>query len=268
MKFNQILTISTCMAPNMDFLCVDLAGYIQNKLNIPVEVKIDIPWQERERMLDAGQINLCWLCGLPYVWKADRTPGKIAALVAPVMSGRRYQDKPVYYSDVAVHRESPFHTFDDLRGASWAYNEPGSHSGYGVVRYAMAVRGETMNYFGQVIESGAHQNSLRMILNREVDASAIDSTVLEMAEANDPTIASQIRVIETFGPSPIPPWVVSGSVPLELRQKLGGLLARMDRDPQGRVLLEKAHIKRFTAVDDRDYDPIREMARIGFGQQP
>lgn len=219
-------------------------------------------------MLDAGQIDLCWLCGLPYVWKADRTPGTIAALAAPVMAGSRYQDKPVYYSDVVVHRDSPFHTFEDLRGASWAFNEPGSHSGYGVVRYALAVRNETMNYFGQVIESGAHQNSLRMILNREVDASAIDSTVLEMAVANDPTILSQIRVIDTFGPSPIPPWVVSGGVPLALRQKLRELLASMDQDLRGRALLEKAHVKRFTVVDDHDYDPIREMARIGFGQHP
>src|SRR6266511_2333468 len=91
------LTISTCMAPNMDGFCCELAGYLAEKLSTPVDLKIDIPWQERERMFDAGKIQLCWICGLPYIWKADEHPGRFAPLVAPVMAGSRYQDRPIYY---------------------------------------------------------------------------------------------------------------------------------------------------------------------------
>jgi phosphonate transport system substrate-binding protein len=92
-------------------------------------------------------------------------------------SGACYKDRPVYFSDVVVRRDSKFHTFADLRGASWAYNEPGSHSGYNVVGYHLATLGEGSGYFGQVVESGAHQVSLQMILDGRIDASAIDSLV-------------------------------------------------------------------------------------------
>ncbi len=252
------------MAPNMDGFCRDIAGYLSEKLSMPVEFKIDISWQERERLLDAGEIQLCWICGLPYIRKADSNPGMIDPLVAPVMAGDRYLQQPVYYSDVVVHLNSSYQNLDDLRGSIWAYNEPGSHSGYGVVRYALALRGETLDFFGRVIEAGAHQTSLAMILNREVDASAIDSTVLELELANHLEIAGQIRVIETFGPSPIPPWVVSRNVPADLRKSLLEILTEMITDPGGQSILRKARMARFVPISDRDYDPIRAMARIAF----
>ncbi len=256
------LWITTCMAPNMDFICRDLAEFLAARLAMPVEARIDIPWQERERLLDEGQIQLGWICGLPYVRKADLPSPTIAVLAAPVMRGERYQNRPNYFSDVVVRRDSAFQSLADLRGAAWAYNEPASHSGYNVVRYALAARGETAGFFGRVIELGAHQNSLRMILNGEVDSSAIDSTVLERETRKDPAIQQHIRVIETLGPSPIPPWVVSKTVPEEQRAKLQDAFRAVEHDPDGRDLLERGGMLRFTSVTDTDYDLIREMARM------
>lgn len=253
------LAISSCMAPNMDSFCRHLSAYLAEKLSIPVTLVMDLPWQERERLLDQGEIDLCWICGLPYVLKADRSPGLVEPLVAPVMAGSRYQNRPIYFSDVIVHRDSSFKTISDLHGATWAYNEPGSHSGFGVVRYTLALQGKSFAYFSTVIESGAHQNSLRMILDREVDASAIDSTVLELEMRRDPQITSQIRVIDTFGPSPIPPWVISGNTPVELRQRLLERFVHMALDPEGQRILHEVGITRFTPTLDRDYDTIREM---------
>lgn len=249
------------MAPNMDFICGDLAGYISRRISIPVEPQLDISWRERERRLDEGLIDLCWICGLPYVRKLDQATYPIELLAAPVMQGERYHNRPIYYSDVVVLTGSPFNKLTDLRKASWAYNEPGSHSGYNVVRYELAVRGEPSGFFGRVIVSGAHQTSLKMILNGEVDASAIDSTVLELEMLKDPSLQKLIRIIDTFGPSPIPPWLVSKKLPVELRKTLRELFLKMDRDPEGCALLSSWHMARFAAVDDRDYDPIREMAR-------
>ncbi len=203
-------------------------------------------------------------CGLPYIRKVGQSPGWIEPLVAPVMSSRRYQNRPIYFSDVVVHADSSYRHLADLQGAVWAYNEPGSHSGYGVVRYTLATRGKSLDFFGQVIASGAHQASLAMILKREVDGSAIDSTVLELELAHHPEIAAHLRIIDTFGPSPIPPWVVSRAVPEGLRKALRETLIRMGADPAGKAILQKAGMARFEVAADRDYDPIREMERIGF----
>ena len=253
------LQITSCMAQNADFICAGLADYISEQLQLPTAFIGDIPWQERERRFDAGDIHVCWICGLPYAWKADRGQPPLELLVAPVMQGARYQDHAVYFSDVLVLRTSPFHTFADLRGAIWASNEPGSHSGYNVVRYHLATLGETAGYFGRTIESGAHQTSLKLLLDGAIDATAIDSTVLEAELRRHPEIEARIRVVATLGPSPIPPWVVLRSVPQELRRALRTVLLQMHMDPRGRALLAAGRIARFEHVDDRAYDPIRWM---------
>ncbi len=259
------LSITSCMASNMDVLCRELAGYLAARLSLPVYARLDLPWQERQRLFEAGRIQLCWICGLPYVREKDRAPDWFSLIAAPVMAGRRYGGRPVYFSDVVVRSESAFRSLDDLAGASWAYNEPASHSGYGVVRYALAEQGRSLDFFGRVIESGAHQVSLQMILAGTVDASAIDSTVLELELSRDPSLASRIRVVDTFGPSPIPPWVTSASLDSGLQARIREILVGMEAEPEGRGLMSRVGIARFSPVEDRDYDPIREMARSAFG---
>jgi phosphonate transport system substrate-binding protein len=195
------------------------------------------------------------------VLEVDQSADDIELLVAPVMQGVRYQNRPIYFSDVVVHRNSQFQTFADLRGASWAYNEPSSHSGYNVVRYHLATLEEKSAYFGKVIESGAHLTSLNMILEGQVDASAIDSIVLELELQRRPALRTVIRIIEPLGPSPIPPLIILRSLPQETRKVIRELLLHMHEDPHGRTVLENLQIVKFAYVEDRDYDVIRDMAR-------
>jgi phosphonate transport system substrate-binding protein len=249
------------MAENTDLIVLAIAHYITEQAGIQTSFIDDIPWQERGRLLDTGKIDVAWICSVPYVLKADQPAAGIELLVAPVMQGDRYQNRPIYFSDVVVHRDSQFQTFADLRRASWAYNEPGSHSGYNLVRYHLATLGEKSAYFSKVIQSGAHLASLRMILERQVDASAIDSIVLGLELQRRPALHASIRVIEILGPSPIPPLIILRSSPQETREALRDLLLHMHEDPHGRTILTNLQIAKFAYVEDWDYDVIRDMTR-------
>lgn len=259
--WDRPLRVTTCMAENADFVCDLVTRYIAERLGIATEFVNNIPWQQRERLLDAERIQVCWICGLPYVWKTAEPLARIELLAAPIMRGERYRDRPIYFSDIVVHRESSFRTFADLRGASWVYNEPRSHSGSNVVRYHLATLGETPSYFAQIIESGSHQASLQMILSREADVSAIDSTVLDLEYRRNPGLLSAIRVLDTLGPSPIPPWVMLKDLPETLKQQLRNVLLQMHTDSKGAEVLAAGDIARFAHVEDRDYDAIRKMSQ-------
>jgi phosphonate transport system substrate-binding protein len=247
------------MAGNMDFFGHALAAYLAQELSLPTRFVGDIPWQERERRFNLGAIQIVWICGLPYIWKAADPTAQIALLAAPVMAGARYGGKPVYFSDIVVRSDSPFQRFDDLRGARWSYNEPNSHSGYTAIRWYLAQRGEGGGFFGRVVEAGSHENSLQLILDGAVDGSAIDSTVLELEIARRPALAGEIRVLDAIGPSPIPPWLAGGRLPQELLQDLRQAFWRMHEDPNGNRILRSARMARFVPVSDSDYDPIRKM---------
>lgn len=264
----EALFITSCMAPVADRFVQALADLIGRRLSLETRFVQEIPWQQRERWLDEGRIHVGWLCGLPYVWKADQTlvegagqPAALELLAAPVMQGERYGGRPVYFSDVVVRAQSPFMHFDQLRGATWAYNERRSHSGYWLTRYNLALRGLNGDFFGHAVGAGSHQRSLQMILAGEVDAAAIDSTVLELVLEGQPDLEERIRVLERWGPSPIPPWLVHRRMPLPLRKSLRQLFLGLHDDDEGRAVLRLARIARFVEVRDEDYDPIRQMAR-------
>lgn len=255
------LKITSIQSEIADYSCQLITQYITKQLQMPIAFMDQLPWQDREQLFDRGEIQVCWMCSLPYIWRVDQNPHAVELLAAPVMQPLRYQNQPVYFSDVVVNSQSTFRTFDDLRGASWAYNEPQSHSGYNITRYQLALMGFTNSFFGQVIGSGSHIRSLEMLLANQIDASAIDTTVLDLLLTKKPEFGEQIRVVDTWGPSPIPPWVVSKNLDRELRQTLRKLLLEMHRDPEGRKILDQGLIDHFTQVDDQFYDSVREMYR-------
>lgn len=182
-------------------------------------------------------------------------------IAAPVLQGERYRGRPIYFSDVIVRVDSGIGCFGDLRGHTFAVNERASHSGYGIVRYHLVTRGATRGFFGAVIESGAHQTSIRMVADGEVDASAIDSHVLALEMRDDASLGQRLRVIETLGPSTIQPVVASAKVPASLRARVRDLLLGLGDDPSARGFLDAGLIERFVAATASTYDDIREMVR-------
>jgi phosphonate transport system substrate-binding protein len=253
-----MLKITSIQAPNQDFIMAGVSDYLGKRLALDSTFIQSPPWQRREQLLIQGEIQVGWVCGLKYV----QQPAPFELLAAPVMKASRYQGRPVYYSDVIVRRDSKFERFADLRGASWAFNEPGSHSGYNLTRYHLVIIGESGAFFRKISAAGSHQAAIEMVRQGQIDASAIDSTVLEIELIHQPEISQDIRIIDTLGPSPIPPLVISRQVPRDLKERIQDLLLEMHHEQDGQAILEAGLIDHFVRVNDQDYDPIRRMARL------
>ncbi len=119
--------------------------------------------------------------------------------------------------------------------------------------------GETSGFFGKVVEAGFHQDSIRMVADGEIDASAIDSQVLEVELRDHPELAERIRVIDSLGPSTIQPVTVARRVPAGLRREIQKILLEMGDHPEGREALRLGLVRRFVAADDDTYSDIKEM---------
>lgn len=189
-------------------------------------------------------------------------PSPVELLAAPVIEGERYGDRPVYFSDVIVARHSQAHSFADLRGASWSFNDPDSHSGYGVVLYTLADMGEDAHFFSRIVEAGSHQHSISLVAEGQVDASAIDSQVLAVELREHPELKSRLRLVESLGPSPIQPVVAASRLPESLKQELAEAFVDMHHDPAMKQTLSYGFVKRWEQVIDSDYEPIRRMLSL------
>jgi phosphonate transport system substrate-binding protein len=249
------LRFATFLAPNMLPVYRFLAERISDCLGQPVELIVGTSFDQFER----GEADLGVICGLPYVWLANRHPAPVEPLAAPVLRGARYGGRPIYYSDVIVRHDSPITCLDELRGRSWAYNEPASHSGHTVTLYSLVAMGAQPGFLGRVVEAGFHQRAIRRVAAGAVDAAAIDSQVLAIELRDHPRLADRLRVIGSFGPSTIQPVVASSGLPSRLKDQVRELLASLTDDPLARPMLDYGLIDRFTAVDDAAYDDIRAM---------
>ncbi len=249
------LRYATFLAPNMFPVYQFLAEYIGERLGCRTELSVGSSFEQ----FAAGHIDIGFICGLPYVELARQQPPPIELLAAPVLVGERYGGQSIYFSDVIVRRESPFQSFADLRGHSWSYNDCDSHSGYNLVRYQLVRLGETQGYFSSVVEAGWHQQSIRLVCGGTVDASAIDSQVLAIELRDHPELATQLRVIDTLGPSTIQPVVAARHLPEELKLAIRTVLVQMGADPVTKAELAHGFIERFVPVTDSTYDDIRAM---------
>lgn len=259
------LTVFSYLAPNMAPIYAALGAYVGGMLGLPTSFEQRLLDAMDDLTLASGEFGVAFLCGLPFARREHAVPGRLVPLVAPVMSAPRYADRAVYFSDVLVRAESPAQRFADLSGARLCYNDAGSNSGYNVLRHHLIQHKEQHGlpadapFFGKVLASGSHQQSIHLILNGEADCAAIDSTVLERQQQLTPAIAPRLRSVTVLGPFPMPPMVMSAALGNEAADLCRDALLNAHTDATLHDLLVEAGIKRFAATSVADYEPLRLM---------
>ncbi len=242
-----------------------ISAHIERVTGLPTEFISGIPPAEQEALVQREAIQVVFTCGLPYVKKADHTPPLLRLLAAPVLSQPRYHNQPIYYSDVIVRAASPYHTLADLRGSRFVYNEPHSFSGYMLPWYHLRRLGEDedlSDFFKESVPSGSHARSMDWVEQGLVDVAAIDSVIFDMEMAQRPARAAVFRVIERLGPNPMPPVAAVRGLSKDCYDSVQTALLSMHIDNSGRTILEQAGLKRFAAVADSDYDPLRRIMDV------
>lgn len=204
--------------------------------------------------LQNRHVDLAFICGLPFIRNCRIAEGQLKAIAAPVMQSDRYQNRPVYFSDMIVRTDSQFHCFSDLAGSTVCYNDPGSNSGYYLLRYRLLQEQSESRFFKQAVQSRSHQRSIRWVIEQKADCAAIDSTVLEQELRVFPKLAEQIRIVESSDPCPMPPIVVAQQLGEDLIDQIQTAL--LQPDAELKAAMAQMNVSRYAAVNTQDYEAI------------
>lgn len=210
----------------------------------------------------SGMADVGFVCGLQYVRMKEWQDCPVELLAAPVLEGKHYHGLPIYYSSIVVRVDRAYQSFDDLQGCVWAYNARTSHSGCNIVCASLLERNKGPYYFGKVVRSGSHMNSLRMVMEGKVDATAIDSHVFEVALRRSPILTEHVHCIDLLGPSTVPPVVVAKRLDTVLKEQLREVLITMHNASYMADRLHEGLIERFVPITDRQYEDIRVMQKM------
>jgi phosphonate transport system substrate-binding protein len=248
------LRFGTYLAPNVLPVYEAVTEEVGRRLGIETELIIENSYESCER----DENEVCFVCSLPYVTFERRGLDLAVPVAAPVLEGDRYGGRPIYYSDVIVHRDSPFRSLMDLRGRFWAYNEPLSFwvRTHPVPPCAIGRDQRVLRRGrGGRVSPGGHPHG-----GPEGGRRLGDRFTGPGRRAPGP---SGSRGAGTDGgvarPSTIQPVAVSRRVPREMRESIREVLLSMSETPALRKQLQAGLVERFVSVDARSYDDIRAM---------
>lgn len=230
-----------------------LQGYIEKKLGRPVQLVDRENYAEMNGLLESGGVDAAFVCAGPYV--EGKTKFNLELLAMPLVKG-----KPLYYSYILVHKDSPVTSFKELRGKVFAFTDPKSNSGALVPTYMLAKLKESPeSYFSRVEYTFGHDKSIRAVAEKIVDAAAVDSLIWEYLATKNPEITGQTKIIAKSEPYGIPPIVVRPGIDSGTKKKLKEILLAAANDPEGKKILRGMMVDSFVSGNDKNYDSIREM---------
>jgi phosphonate transport system substrate-binding protein len=219
------------------------------------ETRVSGPTPDADPFAD-GRADVAFVCGPSF--SLLRAAGRAVEIVnaAPVFDDPRNAGRPVYFSDVIVRRGHPAHSLPDLQSSVWAYNDRQSLSGW----FRMLARLETLGFgrepdafFSRVVASGSHLASIDLVVRGDADVSAVDSNTLLLARRREPSLDGRLRVLESWGPSPVQPIVARPGLPAELRERIAGALLGMAESSDAGRRLRELGVLRFAPVAEPDY---------------
>ncbi len=231
----------------------ELAAYLADRLQRPVELVQGKTYTEINDLLKSGDVTVALVCTNPYLQGQDDFGMELLAV--PEINGER-----VYYSFLIVGRNSEATSLSALRGASFAFSDPLSNTGRLVPTYELARLGTNPDaFFSQTIFTYSHESSVRAVADGVVTAAAVDSLVYDYLASTEPELVARLRVIERWGPYGINPLAVNPKLDEQTKADLRRVFLEMSGDPEGKEILERLRIDRFVVAEDGMYDSVREM---------
>jgi len=230
-----------------------LLAYLGQKLGRDLEFVQRKTYGEIDELLGQGQIDLAFICSGPYVAGKERYG--FMPLVIPQVQGDHF-----YRSYLIVNKNSSFHRLEDLKGHTFAFTDPDSNTGKLVPTYWLAqLKAQPETFFGGLIYTYSHDNSIMAVARGLVDGAAVDGLVWEFYQVRNPAFTSKTRVIKKSEPYGIPPLVASRQLAAKIQEQVREVLFAMHQDPEGRQILSELMIDRFVPIQEEWYDNMRKM---------
>lgn len=230
--------------------------WVGQRIGRKVEMVQYRTYGEMDAALERRDLELAFLCSGPYV--KDRARFGVELVAAPQAGGR-----PVYFAHVIVPAGSPARSLADLRGRSFAFTDPLSHTGRAVPSFLVekdhGIPAE--QFFSSIVFTGSHDRSIDEVARGAVDGASVDSLIYDYLAAKFPGRTRGTRIIATSPPYGIPPVVAHPLIDPALKARVQQALLLMHTDPKGRAILDGIHVDRFVIARDEDYDSVREVER-------
>jgi phosphonate transport system substrate-binding protein len=248
------LAVAAVLSPKGTFESYEsLQDYLSERLQRPVELVQRANYLETNQLLESGEVDVAFVCTGAYIL-GERDFG-MEILVVPEVNG-----EAAYHSWLLVPANSPASSMKDLKGKTFAFTDPLSHTGRIYPTYLVQQLGEQPEeFFGKIFYTYSHDAAIFAVAEGLADGAAIDNLIYLYLLDRDPEVESRVRIIHKSEPFGMPPVVVSAHIRPQLKAELRDLFLTMHEDEEGRTVLNTLGIDRFVNIGKEAYDSVRAL---------
>ena len=239
-------------------LLADWRGYMESKLNRPIEIVQRDSYRETMDLLRLEQLDFAWICSYPYVYLR-----KQLRLVAIPL----YLSRPFYRAYLIVsskHRD--IKGLAQLRGKVFGYADPYSLTGHLFPRYQLRKLGENPeSFFSKTFFTYSHRKLIEAVADGLAHGASVDGYVWDSLNTLKPEITGRTFPVSRSREFGFPPFVARLGVAPEDFAAVQTMLIGMRQDGQGNTLLQHLNLNGFIHGVPDLYDEVAEMMRA-FGE--
>ena len=231
-----------------------LADLLSERLLIPVETFISTNYVGLVEAMGNGRVDIGFFGPSAMVQAIDRYDA------VPITASVRYGSS-TYKTQFNVRCDGPIETYDDFRGASIAFVDPGSASGYQFPyvflknQYDIDANDDMSTVF-----AGSHDAAALAVYNGDVDIATSFNDVREDLLDEYPDIMEQVCVMGYTGDIPNDGQVVRAGLDSDLAMQIQQALIEIAQTEAGNALVnELFNVTAFDPVTSEAYDPVREV---------
>lgn len=231
-------------------------GWATREAGVPVEFVEHAPPKLLSDLWARDDLGVVQMCGLP---ASLRKPSPVV-IAAPQPSLPRYQGRAIYMSDIAVKADSSFGRLEDTFGGVAGYTLKDSQSGYFAFRTLLLTKHPGARYRKIVGGLLNPRGIIKALVEGTIDVGPLDGYVFDLIRAGDPQFASQVRIVATTDPTPMPPLVATASLSDQEVERLRSAFRHAHEAPALATSLKTLLIERFVVPELSAYDETRRRA--------
>lgn len=226
-----------------------LGEHLSNELGRPVQVQVLSDYAAVVEGLGFGHVDIAYLGPRTFVIANHRYEAQ--AIITQLVDG-----SPFYNSYFIVPHDSPLQSIDELRGKQVAFADPSSTSGSLIPKLELINRGIDPDRGIRALHTGAHDATAFAVLNKHVDAGAIDSAYFDLLVRRGEIPEDGFRILWQSESLFQYPWTVHKDMDADLIEDIRAAFLKItDQD-----ILDAFGASGFTIATTEDYEIIRQAA--------
>jgi len=230
-----------------------LVSYLERETGAKIELTVPTNYAAAVEAIVSDQVDIAYLGGFTYVQASKR------AGVVPLVQRDRDQN---FHSLFITQQNSNINSLSDLKGHTFAFGDVNSTSGHLMPEYFMHESRVDPDVIARAIYSGGHDATALAVVNKKVDAGALDEAVYQRMVKDGKLDASLVKVFFTTPPFYDYIWVARKGLDSKLADSFTAAFLKLDANkPSDKTILDLLGATKYVKATDSNYDKLRQAAK-------